>query len=509
MIKINNDGNISNHNLKKKNKSFIDRYISKINNDLQMNNLTDTTKNKIKKIKTQKNFYFNHNNYISEKESIFKYNHIYSENSNYQIQKSININNIPEEMELRKKILNYSNLSNKKKKSNLNDKKSKIPFLLNYNKKRKIFDIKNEIKDYSDNLTRKNIIYKNDKSDKNKSKKISKKKIYQEKSQKNFRTRNYIQKNNIYNKKSRSFDNLNKNILDINKIKIKKDKFYFIKVNKISINNDKKSSKKDENEINIDKKYNRINNEYENKNSKINYQTKTLENDEKILQNKINNKIQIKTNKQKPKEYNIFLDKEYQKRFVKKPKEIKVNYETYNSEKQRKYNTIFSKNRKCILNDLTLTVSSDSTNNSSHGNNRDWVYRLYNEEINKKKLENKIITSIRKSILKNETSTKATKKIKTKENAKYYDYENYKNINKENNFINNLLLSTKKSMTNNKIKKNSCLNPELNNIERRKEEKKSKLNEKLRKRYKKNFYLCNDELIDEVDEEKEFDREEN
>lgn len=509
MIKINNDGNISNHNLKKKNKSFNDRYISKINNDLQMNNLTDTTKNKIKKIKTQKNFYGNHNNYISEKESIFKYNHIYLENPNYQIEKSININNISEEMELRKKILNYSNLSNKKKKSNLNDKKSKTPFLLNYNKKRKIFDIKNQIKDYSDNLTRKNINYKNDKGDKNKSKKINKKKIYQEKSQKNFRTRNYIQKNNIYNKKSRSFDNLNNNILDINKIKIKKDKFYFIKVNKISINNDKKSSKKDENEINIDKKYNHINNEYGNKNSKINYQTKTLENDEKILQNKINNKIQIKTNKQKPKEYNIFLDKEYQKRFVKKPKEIKVNYETYNSEKQRKYNTIFSKNRKCILNDLTLTVSSDSTNNSSHGNNRDWVYRLYNEEINKKKLENKIITSIRKSILKKETSTKATKKIKTKENAKYYDYENYKNINKENNFINNLLLSTKKSMTNNKIKKNSCLNPELNNIERRKEEKKSKLNEKLRKRYKKNFYLCNDELIDEVDEEKEFDREEN
>ena len=95
-------------------------------------------------------------------------------------------------MELRKKILNYSNLSNKKKKRNLNDKKSKTPFLLNYNKKRKIFDIKNEIKDYSDNLTRKNIIYKNDKSDKNKSKKIKKKKIYQEKSQKNFRTRNYI-----------------------------------------------------------------------------------------------------------------------------------------------------------------------------------------------------------------------------------------------------------------------------------------------------------------------------
>ena len=505
MIKINNDGNISNHNLKKKNKSFIDRYISKINNDLQINNLTDTTKNKIKKIKTQKNFYINHNNYISEKESIFKYNHIYLENPNYQIEKSININNISEEMELRKKILNYSNLSNKKKKSNLNDKKSKTPFLLNYNKKRKIFDIKNQIKDYSDNLTRKNINYKNDKGDKNKSKKINKKKIYQEKSQKNFRTRNYIQKNNIYNKKSRSFDNLNNNILDINKIKIKKDKFYFIKVNKISINNDKKSSKKDENEINIDKKYNHINNEYGNKNSKINYQTKTLENDE----NKINNKIQIKTNKQKPKEYNIFLDKEYQKRFVKKPKEIKVNYETYNTEKQRKYNTIFSKNRKCILNDLTLTVSSDSTNNSSHGNNRDWVYRLYNEEINKKKLENKIITSIRKSILKKETSTKATKKIKTKENAKYYDYENYKNINKENNFINNLLLSTKKSMTNNKIKKNSCLNPELNNIERRKEEKKSKLNEKLRKRYKKNFYLCNDELIDEVDEEKEFDREEN
>ena len=453
MIKINNDVNISNHDLTKKNKSFNNRYISKIKNDLLLTNQTDTVKTIVKKMKTPKNFFLNHHKHITDKEHFFKYNNIYQENFNSSTEKSININNLSEEIELRKKILNYSNLSNKKKKSSLNKKKPKTPFLLNYTKIRKIFDINNEIKGYSSNLKRKNII---DNSNKSITKKIKGKNIYKEKSQKNFRTRNYIQKNNICNKKSHSFDSLNKNILDINKKKIKKEKSYYIKVNKISINNYKKPSKKTENEftnVNTDKNYNEINIEYENKISNNKYQSKTLENEEKRVQNKINNKIKIKSNKQKSKEYNIFLDKEYQKRFDKKPKLFKMNYETYNSEKQRKYNTILSKNRKCILNDLTLTVSSDSTNYSSHSNNKDWVYRLYNEEINKKKLENKIITSIRKSILTNASSAKETKKIKLKENNKYDEYENYKNLNKENNFINNLVLSNKKNIKNKIIKK--------------------------------------------------------
>ena len=58
-----------------------------------------------------------------------------------------------------------------------------------------------------------------------------------------------------------------------------------------------------------------------------------------------------------------------------------------NSDKQRKYNTILVKKKSYNIYNFPPTTSSISTSNSSHNCNKDWVYRLYNEEMNKKKLE--------------------------------------------------------------------------------------------------------------------------
>ena len=111
------------------------------------------------------------------------------------------------------------------------------------------------------------------------------------------------------------------------------------------------------------------------------------------------------------------MDKEYQERFVKRPKITKVKYDKFNADKQKEYNTILVKKKNYNLNNLTATISSISTSNSSQRKKRDWVYRLYNEEMNKRKLENKIINSLRKSILKNAESMKQKNEIKIKENS--------------------------------------------------------------------------------------------
>jgi len=203
------------------------------------------------------------------------------------------------------------------------------------------------------------------------------------------------------------------------------------------------------------------------------------------------------------------LDKEYQERFVKKTKVIKDKYDKLNSDKQRKFNTILVKKKSYNIYNFPPTTSSISTSNSSHNCNKDWVYRLYNEEMNKKKLENKIINSIRKSILTKVKSIKIKNEDKIKENSKFDKYGNYKNYKTENNYLNNLLLIKRK---NKKSKKNLCLNIEINNDKGKKEENKLKLNKNLKnskRKKKKQLNLCNDELINEEDEEKEIDREEN
>ena len=203
------------------------------------------------------------------------------------------------------------------------------------------------------------------------------------------------------------------------------------------------------------------------------------------------------------------MDKEYQERFIKKPKITKVKYDKFNSDKQKKYNTILVKKKNYNINNLTNTISSLSTSNSSQRKKNDWVYRLYNEEINKKKLENKIINSLRKSILTNATSMKQKNEIKIKENNKYDKYGNYKTFNTDNNFIINLINSKGKNLN---PKRKLCLDKIINNNQRNQVQNKIKLN-KIDRRYgqkkKKTEYLCNEDLIDEEDEEKEIDKEEN
>jgi len=79
---------------------------------------------------------------------------------------------------------------------------------------------------------------------------------------------------------------------------------------------------------------------------------------------------------------------------MKKTKVIKDKNDKLNSDKQRKYNIILVKKKSYNIYNFPPTTSSISTSNSSHNCNKDWVYRLYNEEMNKKKLKNKIINSI-------------------------------------------------------------------------------------------------------------------
>ena len=336
-------------------------------------------------------------------------------------------------------------------------KKSKISLLLNninYNNCQK-----------EKSLFNKNIIEKNNNSDILGKSKI----IFKQKSQRNFRIKNnYFLKNDAYNSKSHSIDNLNKKVINI-KTDNNKEKVNYIKVN-----------------------------------MKNKAQKKTLNN------NKIYNINKNENKKQKKEEYNIFLDKEYQRRFMQKPNETNNKNDIVNSDKQKKYNTILIKKKIYKLNDinnlLSSTISSTSTSHSSISNNRDWVYRLYNEEINKKKLENKIVTLLRKSILVNADLEKKKKHIKPmhKENSKYDEYGNYKNFNIDNNFINKLILSGKKNEQNKK-RTNLCLNNEINNNKNKIKERKMI----YKKKKKKNFCIYNDELINEEDEDKELDKEEN
>ena len=124
-------------------------------------------------------------------------------------------------------------------------------------------------------------------------------------------------------------------------------------------------------------------------------------------------------------------------------------------------------------------------------------------------MENKIINSLRKSILINAPSIKQKNEIKIKENSKYDKYGNYKTFNTDNNFINNLI-NFKGKESNQKRK--LCLDKIINNNQRKEVQNKIKINKIVRrygKKKKKSSYLCNDDLIDEEDEEQEIDKEEN
>ena len=99
--------------------------------------------------------------------------------------------------------------------------------------------------------------------------------------------------------------------------------------------------------------------------------------------------------------------------------------------------------------------------------------------------------------------------IKIEENNKYDKYRNYKTFNTGNNFISNLINSKGKNLNQ---KRKLFLDLIINNDQRKEVQNNNKLNKIGRtygKKKKKTEYICNDDLIDEEDEEKEIDREEN
>ena len=268
-------------------------------------------------------------------------------------------------------------------------------------------------------------------------------------------------------------------------------------------------------------------------NDKNDYYNNIIKNNKNIK----NNQHQFNVNKTE--NHNIFLDKNYQNRFNQKTKNNKLNIGIFTNEKQKEFNTIIikKKNNNHLNNLLTIstTNSSNSSNQNNNNTNRNWVHRLYDDEIKKQKKRDKMIYLLRKSIL-NETSPNKNKKEETpKTKIKDLKYGNYKN-NFDGNFdIINLFLSDYKKQKNKGMKRNKTYNNyqykrdnydndnendknnknnEIvigNNIEKKKikllQNKKSK-NIKLRKNGKKFLFLYNEELINEEDEEKEKDEDE-
>ena len=318
---------------------------------------------------------------------------------------------------------------------------------------------------------------------------------------------NNNEKNNKNNNKN---ENENKN-KDLNN-KIKKNK---IIKNKINIKNKtyntefiNNSNKKSKHKMNSYKKIENIN--------KFNSINKTEQSNRKIITDIDNNKL----------ENNIFLDKTYQNRFKNKKKNKNVIHnDIFTSDKQKEYNTFIVK-KKNINNQI---INSNNSSNSSNESNKDWVYRLYNQEIKKQKIKDKIILLLRKSILNEQkTENKKLAKSKTVKQFKNYNYPINEGYNIDDNFnIINLFLSDDKKMRKKnfdkkrkKIKKCQSFHSHRNKKQRRysfdnkiEDEKINKLIEdkiylKNHRSYKKFRLLYNEELIDEEDEEKEKDEEE-
>jgi len=345
-----------------------------------------------------------------------------------------------------------------------------------------------------------------------------------------------ISKNDIINLKKKSIEKKN-NICT------------YIKVNKKNMD----QAKTIETNTNIS---NILNDEYNRSTDNIkDIKNTSINKEEKIHKNnsqKVINYFNITIKNEKPKiiyrntlyihksqNNNIFLDKTYQNRFKQKPKNNKIKNDIFTSEKQREYNTIIVKKKSNYINNkLTISTtsssnSSNNNNNNNNSNNQNWVYRLYDEEIKKQKIKDKMVYLLRKSILNESSPNKRKKRIGKSNLSKELKYDNYKiNNNFNDNFnVIDLFLSDDKKIKNKNDKKyrgfhnylnkrerynsdeNNNYNENGDNIE---EEKINKLidgtrasNSKHRKCNGNKFlFLYNEELINEEDEENEKDEDE-
>jgi len=353
--------------------------------------------------------------------------------------------------------------------------------------------------------------------------------------------------NNKILHKNKSYDLSPKNILrKINKINEKlklitqESNFCtYIKVNKKHIsqkdvNTDKNNEKK---VIKIIRK------EKSNKNNIIN-NLHSMESTDIINSNEKKDEKVFDINKA---ENNVFLDKTYQNRFKKKTKTNTIKNDIFTTEKQKEYNTIIVKKKSNFLNNLLTLNSTISTSNSSNNKSKNknkssnnWVYRLYNQEIKKQKLKNKIIYSLRKSILNDAPSGTKNKKPISKSKSKKlfnYKYMNNNNFNFDEKFnVIDLFISDDKKIKSRKKKYKGFHNYQHHHHEHKierhsyddnyqvsenessenisEEEKMNKIKkDKIRhnsknRKGKKFLFLYNEELINEEDEEKEKDDDE-
>jgi hypothetical protein len=218
-------------------------------------------------------------------------------------------------------------------------------------------------------------------------------------------------------------------------------------------------------------------------------------------------------------ENNIFLDKNYQNRFKQKTKIDNNNNDIFTIEKQREYNTIIVKKKsKYIYNKYTISTSNSSNSSHNHKKNnmnknehKNWVHRLYDQEIKKQKIKDKMVFLLRKSILNETTPNESKKVIKKSNRTKEFKYHNFP-FDKNFNVIDLFLSDDKKEKNNFKKYGYKKGNFNENNKIKDKERKTNKLivcrkrNESKRK--SKILFLYNEELIHEEDEEKEKDEDE-
>ena len=230
-------------------------------------------------------------------------------------------------------------------------------------------------------------------------------------------------------------------------------------------------------------------------------------------------------------ENNIFLDKTYQNRFKNNKKnKNKPQNDIFINDKQKEYNTFIIKKKN---NYLTNMIINSHNKRNSKNNSKDWVYRLYNKEIKKQKIKDRLILLLRKSILNEGNDSNSKKKIeksKSVNHFKKFKYPINEGYNIDDNFnIINLFLSDdkkkKKEKNPNKRKKmKRCQS--FNAYNRKKQRKYSfdknieedpkiaklvddKIYLKNQRSYKKLKYMYyNEELINEEDEEKEKEDEE-
>ena len=297
----------------------------------------------------------------------------------------------------------------------------------------------------------------------------------------------------------------------------------YIKVNKKDINQKNKIinenntiSQEIEDNINynFNKKFHYMKKLNKNNSQKlITHNNNLYDYDDKINQHKtIKNIFDINNLENNNSINNIFLDKEYQNRFKQKTKSKELNNEIFTEKKQKEYNTIVVKKKSNNYLNVPTTISTTNSSNSSGYNNnnnkKNWVHRLYDEEIKRQKERDKMIYLLRKSILK-KPSSKTHQKVEGEN--KINTIENYKNKYDENFNIINLFLSDQKKE---KVKKNnnrqfkavnnnliSTNNKLIKNNRRRN-------NLKSKKSRGKFLFLYNEELINEEDEEKEKDEDE-